>query len=298
MSGPGVPLNLGFELAGANPGEAAGWTVIVVSTAQEVANYNGGAGAPLSAEAFDSGWSNDAYLRVFDPLIDLTSADYSAALVMPAAKAETFDIGWDSNEIYMFQLGTSTAASYGTALEDFEDFDQEWDSNESYITSFVGVGTDLVAAVYGAGTVDSFDTGWGNTVYQTTLTVGVDAVLAVYDGSFAPQDFEDFDQVLADVTILATNASTDEFKQSPSGTLTTDVSVRFVNKVGGKIPGGINGKLTYWIGDIDGTLFVVALSPWSLGGTQINLMADADDGTFATADPARYWGSDFIAKSF
>ncbi len=183
--------NRGFETVGDSPGLASGWTFTDADSVNEWAPFNT---PSVSAEGFESEWDNDDYLFEFDdPNTQLTFAAYTTVHV--ATKfVENFEEKWDSNEHYAFGIGSSTPAVYddgagGIAFENFEQewdlnedyvfelgiaveqgtfdgtyadfFDQNWDSNQDYLFEFVGVGTDLTAAVYD-GVTDMDDTDFEN----------------------------------------------------------------------------------------------------------------------------------------
>jgi hypothetical protein len=72
-----TPGNLGFEIAGVQPGAAASWSVATVATAAAYASFNGGntLEPPAEAESFDSGW-----VTVFDAT---EGPDGSGLLTLP-----------------------------------------------------------------------------------------------------------------------------------------------------------------------------------------------------------------------
>lgn len=81
-------------------------------------------------------------------------------------------------------------AAFDTIDDPWEDFEESWFSNENYKFSFTGIGTDLVAAIFGGGTltVETFEKEWlGNEAYVYTLA-GVTAVF----NTTTPLNFEGF----------------------------------------------------------------------------------------------------------
>jgi hypothetical protein len=176
-------LNLSFETAdGSHVGCADGWVFSSHASAFTYAPYDA---SEEPWEDFEEEWlSNQNYLFA---LSAVTRADYQT--LDPAPKQvedfeefwstnhtyvygiagtlasydgtpedfEDFEEEWDSNEGYLYELadGPFTLASYDVAPEDYEDFAEDWDSNESYLFAFVGVGTDLTAAVYTVNDVGS-----------------------------------------------------------------------------------------------------------------------------------------------
>lgn len=121
--------NPSFETAGATPGQAASWTVSVVSSAESIAEF--GTDALDGAERFESGWDNDAYLFALEDG-DIESAVFDE-LVGPSV-VEDFGHGWDGNELFLWELASVQAATFdGPVGEAFEDFEDDWFDGTAYI---------------------------------------------------------------------------------------------------------------------------------------------------------------------
>ncbi len=142
----GEVYNGGFELAGAAPGLADGWTLRVRSTAEELATYPE---APY--EGFEAGWANDHFHAAFAPG-EAQPATYGPLALL----AEGFETGWDQNERYLFALGDIEAADFGPS-KPVEDFEDGWP------------GVPHPAPVFAAATPEPFETGWRNTSYLTAF---------------------------------------------------------------------------------------------------------------------------------
>ncbi len=69
--------NLGFELAGAAPGLAAGWTLALQASVEELAGYAPTPEQPQ--EDFERGWlGNESFVFAFQPA-DVSAAIYDSA---------------------------------------------------------------------------------------------------------------------------------------------------------------------------------------------------------------------------
>ncbi len=142
----GEVYNGGFELAGAAPGLADGWTLRVRSTAEEIATY-----PEAPDEGFEAGWANDHFHAAFAPG-EAQPATYGALALL----AEGFETGWDHNETYLDALGDIEAANFGPS-KPVEDFEDGWP------------GVPYLAPMYLAATPDLFETGWKNGSYLTAF---------------------------------------------------------------------------------------------------------------------------------
>jgi hypothetical protein len=175
-----APTNLGFETPGAAPGEADGWTLTAVATAEEIAGF-GSPEAPV--ERFED-WVT-AYLDHFEPG-DVEVALYDSVTVFSLAR-EGFEVLWDGNELYLTELGLTESASFDTAggPANIERFESEW-SNSSYLTAFDS--GDIAALPSG---VERFESAWNNSSYLTAFGGG-DLIAAEYDAALdSREDFED-----------------------------------------------------------------------------------------------------------
>ena len=145
----GEVYNGGFELAGAAPGLADGWTLRVHSTAEEIATY-----PEVPYEGFEAGWANDHFHGAFGP------GDAQPASFGPLALlAEGFERDWDHNESFLTALGDIEAADFGVG-QPVENFEQGWP------------GVPHPAPAWTAAVPDSFETGWKNGSYRTAFLAG------------------------------------------------------------------------------------------------------------------------------
>jgi hypothetical protein len=141
--------NLGFELAGAAPGLAAGWTLALLASAEEIAGY---APAPQRPqEDFERGWAgNDDFAFTLAP-----AAVEPALFDSPPKSFESFEQEWAGNESFLFELASIAAADYdpGAGTKLVEDYEGFWSSNEAFLFAFAPA--DLAAAP-----LEPFESGW------------------------------------------------------------------------------------------------------------------------------------------
>lgn len=190
--------NLGFETAqgGGGPGDAAAWSVAVVSTAVALALYNPtpSTSPQTSRETFEIGWeSNASYTFEFDdPITQLSSATY--ATVLPATKfTEDFEELWASNEGYVFDLVLLEQASYligGATYQGVDDFEYQWVSSYAFNIDIPSPVAALYVVDAGTAPAEGFGEQWfGGTTYLYALG---STSAASYDT--APESFEDFEE--------------------------------------------------------------------------------------------------------
>jgi hypothetical protein len=174
--------NLGFELAGAAPGLAAGWTLALQASVEEIAGY---APAPeRPQEDFERGWlDNDSFVFAFAPTA-LEPALYDDT----PESIEDFEENWSQNESFLRELVSIAAAEYGPGPKLVEDFDELWAGNESFLFSLQP--GDLAAAP-----TEPFEAGWrSNESFLFSLQPG-DVSAAVYDSAGVAEPVEDFEEL-------------------------------------------------------------------------------------------------------
>lgn len=174
--------NLGFELAGAAPGLAAGWTLSFLASAEELAGY-----APVPErpqEDFERAWlGNESFLFAFAP------AGVEPALYDDGPESiEDFEEGWSQNETFLTELASISAADYdpGAGTKLVEDYDGFWAGNESFL--FALTPGDLAAAP-----LEAFEAGWrSNESFIFAFAPG-NLSAALYDAPGPTDAFEDFE---------------------------------------------------------------------------------------------------------
>lgn len=180
--------NLGFEAAGATPGDALGWLFAFQASAEEIAGF--GPAPERPQEDFERSWlANDDFLFSFAP----TSVE--PALYDPSPESiEDFEEDWSQNESFLFELGSIAAADYdpGAATKLVEDFDGLWATNESFLFSFSP--PNLLAAL-----TEAFESGWGsNQAFVFAFAPG-NLSAASYDVAGTPEPVEDFEELWPNV---------------------------------------------------------------------------------------------------
>ena len=174
--------NLGFELAGAAPGLAAGWTLALQASVEELAGY---ALTPERAqEDFERGWlGNESFVFAFAPSA-LEPALYDDA----PESLEDYEEGWSQNESFLRELVSVAAAEYGPGPKLVEDFDELWNGNESFLFSFAPA--DLSAAP-----TEPFESGWRSNESFTFAFQPADVSAAIYDSAGVGEPVEDFEEL-------------------------------------------------------------------------------------------------------
>ena len=174
--------NLGFELAGASPGLAAGWTLAFRASAEEIAGYVPAPERPQ--EAFERGWlSNESFVFAFAPGgLEPALYDESPEFI------EDFEEGWSHNEAFLTELASSAAADYdpGAGTKLVEDFDGLWSANETFLFAFA---TGQLAAA----PLETFEVGWRSNESFVFGFAIANLSAALYDAPGPTEPFENFE---------------------------------------------------------------------------------------------------------
>lgn len=177
--------NVGFESAGAAPGLAAGWTLALLSSAEEIAGF--GPTPERAHEDFERAWlANETFHFSLSPL----STEPALYDDDPPESVEDFEEGWSQNEDALSELASIDAADYdpGPGTELAETFDGQWANNEAFLTSFAP--TNLSAA-----SPEPFETGWqSNGTFVFAFAPG-QLSAASYDAAGAAEPVEDFEEL-------------------------------------------------------------------------------------------------------
>lgn len=268
--------NLSFEIAGSEPGDAQDWFTEFVGTAFEQAAY----GTPAAAyEGYEAGWLNDAYLLALD---EVDAAAYAYKNV--TQDLESFESLWDGNDGYLLALAATEQGVYGVGAAAEEDFEAEWD-NGAYL---------LALGATASGTGETFESGWAQTGYKTEFVgIGTDLEAAVFDFENVPQAFEDFENVKRDQAwALSAGAPTDTLLCEAHG-FQDDDGVTVYASVGdsgvGQLPSPLTEGRTYYA--IEDTADTLKLS-LSQGGAPITLTDSGIGQLFLKAYPGIYWTLD------
>lgn len=282
----GAPANLGFETAGAPFGTAASWTITDVATAVELAFYSNGVGISSAVEGFETEWDNELYIYTFDLLVDVEAAVYSVGLLIPPPEAEGFEVGWDFNQEYLFDLGPAAAAEYGTGLDTEDSFESEW-NNDVYLTSF-DIGVDTFVAMYGITAYESFETGWGNTTYLTVFNIGADTFVARYENDGVSwQDFEDFEECRENMIVTCDPNTFTITTQDPHPFSNDDI-VQLTSD--GPLPSGISPRNEYRVINAATPDFQISAS---IGGPAIEFSTPGG-GTIEVVSDKQFWWVEFL----
>jgi hypothetical protein len=272
------------------------WTVTTVNTAMGIAGYADGsvaAAGDTPSEAFEGGWdSNEDYVFEFaDPIdpLELEEAFYDS--VYDNQDVEDFEDYWDSNENYVYSWGASENALYDTTTDPYEDFEHEWNSNEDYWFDWADVVADpgIDNALYDTTTdpYEDFEHEWNsNEDYWfdwADVVAGPGTSAAVYDSGGTPQNFEDFEQVLAPFN-FTTVVATSRLVKNNHGMNNNDIITLSNN--GGELPLGLNEGYEYYVVNITVNDFQLSTS---LGGAAIAFTTTGVGTHTCTPDPSIYW---------
>lgn len=270
--------NFGFEIAGANPGEADDWAITSIITGERLALF--GATPNLPAESFDEEWdSNEDYLFALVSGVDTLSALFDTD-VGDGEGPEDFEEGWSANQSYLFAAASEDPADL-SGPDGAEDLESGWSDNENYLTAFVD-GTHLSAA-----DIDTFDADWNNNTVEEDWG-DVSEGQALFDPA-APQASEDFEETFTELQVIA-NAGTDTFTAGVShGLLSGDsVTFRASREAGSALPSGLNPRFIYYViaAGLTATAFRVSST---FGGSALDI-TDIGAGTFYVRGSTRsYW---------
>lgn len=170
-------LNPSFEDAGAQPGEAAHWTLQTLASRERIAGFG-----PAPHEAWEG------FEWWFDLLDDLAAVTVAIAFFDPLAEGyEDFNEGW-GNDLYLTELPTGqiiTAAFGGGVVEDLED---GW-SNVPYAMAWEDVGA--VTGVFDGEPREDFEEEWrSNQAFLWAWEMAAGVIAAFDGGADTNEDFE------------------------------------------------------------------------------------------------------------
>lgn len=236
-------VNLSFEDQGATPGLAAGWT-LTQSVSWPLAGFTGA--AVDGPESYEAGWSADPWETTIDSPVPAVFGD--GVLVPAGVPRETYeagaDGGWDPG--YVLQLSAVVGAEFNTTLDDVESYETEWaPSPQELKTEFVGIGTDLVAAVFDAGgsanTYESYEAGDGwDAGYDTVLTSPTLALFGTA-GLLAPR--EDYESARFRQSFTVTPSL--DLLNAPAHGFSDNELVQVDTT--GRLPDGLSPKINYYV---------------------------------------------------
>jgi hypothetical protein len=157
-----APSNLSFELPGVTPGQAAGWAITVIATAEEIADFDY-ADYPRSFDDW-TGWA-PGYLFAFT-LASLDPFAFDTLGTPPHTLEDFSELWWAGDPVYHYTWS-------GFAIErTHESFDTGWSSNENFVFAFTI--PDDAGQLETTG-VDDFSIGWGVGSYLHAFTIPDDA---------------------------------------------------------------------------------------------------------------------------
>ncbi len=269
--------NLGFETPDVTAGSALAWTRTEVITAERAAVWGTLA---LDDEEFEAEWNNDDALFAFnDPLIQLETAIFNFTLDAVSG-ADSFEMGWDGNQGYAFELDSTDYAQFGAGLLPIEAFEVEWDANEDYDFTLPAT---TVALFNGGNTIERFEINWRyNESYIVTWPGDTDP--ASFQVGLSGGSIETFESGYLEQGVSVT-AGTD-YVALTAQPFANGNKVKFRLIGEGALPGGFTTGGVYWVVNQATNQFQVS---HSLGGSAIDI-TDNGSGTIVVGrDPDRYW---------
>lgn len=280
-----MPLtNLGFETAGATPGAASAWTLVVTSSAERLALF--GTETPArEQEDFEAEWdANEDYLFAFD-VLDIVAPLFDVGVV-EGETLEDFEQGWGVNEGYLFEMGSTDVADLDGA-DAPDDFEDDWNNN-AYLFAMGSSVSAFFDASFAPQGFEDFEDGWRGTTAGNDYDFAMGAIdAASFDGSLAPELVEDFEEVRTEI-VATVDPATDLFTAGSLHGFGVADRVSFRLPGAGVLPAGLNGSFIYYVlaSGLSTTQFRVSVAA---GGTQVDV-TDAGVGTFYIVhDRTRYW---------
>ena len=257
--------NPSFELAGAQPGDASGWTRTVVSTYEEIAGF-GALNAPL--ETFEVEWGNEPVLFEFADA-DVARAIYTDPTPPNTRNAEGFEVLWGSNEGFQFELTSTEDAVFGATS--FEPFETGW-GNDAFLFGFSG--PDVAAAP-----TEDFESGWLNTIYLYAFTNPDLSAALFYVGAQPRENFETVFPLRAYTPDVTVNA----FASTAHGFANGDV-VQFTGD--GAVPRPFQVGIDYFVRDVTANALRIAASA---GGAALVLTDSGSGQRQLQASTSGFW---------
>lgn len=228
-------VNGGFETAGTELGEADGWTVVYLATAERIHPMDGS-----GRNTFESGWGNDVHID-----------EFTTELTAHTASPETFESGWN-NDAYALSFAGSAHALNTDGFEG-----DSWNVNAlgvgggPYIFEFT---TELDAHALNT---DGFESGWNNdsdvgwdlaATFEALLTAKTFGT-AAGAGTATRENFED----VSPGEIFIVNSSNDTLASLLGASLTNGDAVRVTST--GTLPAGLGEDVDYVVAALAGNLF-------------------------------------------
>lgn len=278
-------VNLSFETQGATPGLADGWT-LSQSVSWPLAGFTGA--AVDGPESYEAGWSADPWETTLDSPVPALFGD--GVLVPAGVPRETYeaaaDGGWDL--AYQLQLSALVGAEFNTTLDDVESYETEWAPAQQFKTVFIGIGTDLVAAVFDAGgsanVFESYEAsdGW-DASYGTVVG---SSVLALFDGFGVGQEpVEDYEEVRFRQAFTVTPST--DFINAPAHGFSAAEAISFVTT--GRLPDGLSPGVEYRVLIVGADPLNTMKVSWETGGSPVDI-EDPGTGThYLVADETKFW---------
>lgn len=268
--------NLSFELNDfGDIGDADGWGHTVQGTAIDSPVF-GSTLAPF--ESFELGWDNNAFLFTINLLTDAARPSLTTLSVV-SKFTEDFEELWDSNQDYLWDIGTPTAAPLVA-----DGFESGWGNDAALLAPF-GVLGDAIETV--PGPLDTFESGWGNDAFSAD-PFDLVSIAGLERPALATgfKDMEDFETVQAPIPFTVYDAGAGLLHSDPAPS--ADELIAFVLGDLGNLPPPLVPDLDYAATDVN-----PELGRWGVGSALTGPMVGLH---FWRRSRLLYW--DQIATTF
>ncbi|RTL16310.1 MAG: hypothetical protein EKK55_24485 [Rhodocyclaceae bacterium] len=255
-----MPVDNGsFEVVGASPGLADGWTVSITATGEVTAVFAGEGGETHSAESFEL-WLGTFVTEMAGGTLAVFEPD-----LLPQPTTETFE-RW-LGDPYLTEISGGSAAQFVGALT-VEDFEPGW-GNDAYLTG-VGAGSASFTD-----DVESWQPGF-------VTEVGAGSASASFNTPSGPSAVEDFEAVQPD-RVYVVDMDTGYFIAVAHD---LDEDQKLTTLTTGLRPGGLVENFVYFARVIDADHFQLR----KVAGGAPFVVTDVGVGTQSVrADPTVFW---------
>jgi len=264
--------------AGGPEYDADGWSLAVVSSAEEYAEFAQGPGeGTLGLEQFTigRGWGLPvpliaAFAGLFD---DLDPVTFGGLFL------EGFDVDWGSGTQFLFGSVPYDPAEFGTSLDVFDGFEDDWPSPLK--SAFVAA--DLDDALFnGADTFDDLEAGWG-----WPLIAAPTWDFAFFnDGPASLVQHEGFEGRRFNLTNVTADPSADTLETPAAHNLVNGWRIQVEVVGSGTLPGGLQADTFYFVRNVTATTFQVSNT---LAGPIIDITSSGSGALEVSHDPAAFW---------
>lgn len=264
--------NPSFEDAGASPGEADSWTIVITFGGYLIADFGEG-GIPKDVEDFEGAlWGTSPYLYVVATGLVAT---FDSLVAPTPSTAETFS-RWSQNASYVTIVSTGLAAVFdGGEAETFGGAGWGLSPYFTEVSDDVGNASPI--------NLETFeDPGWTGTYYDT-VEVGINGVAAMFDNGTSA--VEDFEEVVPDLLFIVDDAATG-LLAVPTGTHDKANGDKVTTLSTGVRPSGLAANVVYYVAVVSPSTFRLSKTN---GGPAVTFGDLGSGSHYLHADETIYW---------